>query len=175
VPQIIVAAAFNWLSPVALQRDRHFRLAAFVDDKQRAAFGSPSKAGLAVDREPNSGSWVIEVYQSKDLRFSTRCTLTLGRKILEWEESKHLPTMGTLLRIEPVVRHATVIGQADRREAPRSLQSATDRRIVPSSRSPNLERSPIHLSEGRSREVQTGSMPLLVRVEIAEGGVLKPG
>src|SRR5271167_1966163 len=38
---------------------------------------------------------------------------------------------------------------------PWSLRSATDRRIVPSSRSPNLERSPLHLSEGRSREVQT--------------------
>jgi hypothetical protein len=28
---------------------------------------------------------------------------------------------------------------------------------------------PVHLSGGWSREVQTGSMPLLVRVEIAEG------
>src|SRR6266436_6533150 len=46
-----------WLSPVALQRDRHFRLAAFLDDKQRAAFGCPGKAGLAV--VPGEGSTLV--------------------------------------------------------------------------------------------------------------------
>ena len=43
-----------WLSPVALQRDRHFRLAAFVDDKQPAAIGRPGQVGLAV--VPGEGS-----------------------------------------------------------------------------------------------------------------------
>ena len=45
------------LSPVAVQRDRRFRLAAFVDNKQRAAIGCPGKAGLAV--VPRKGSAAV--------------------------------------------------------------------------------------------------------------------
>ena len=79
--------------------------------------------------------------------------------------------MGTFYGLTPPGRQETDIGQADQQEPPWSLRSATDLRIVPSSRSPNLERRRLRVSGARSREVQTGSMPLLVRVEIAEGVV----
>jgi hypothetical protein len=64
---------------------------------------------------------------------------------------------------------ATVAVEIPARVTPWSLRSATDRRIVPSSRGPNLERSPIHLIGGPVSGIPNGiDAALLVRVEIAE-------
>jgi len=127
-----------------------------------------------LDREPNSGSSVIGDLRSKGGFLSTcrshqfACRKFLERERIENNSRVWVPSCGLT---PPVVRKGEIGRGRSTGWPPWSLRSATDRRIVPSSRSPNLERRRLRVSGGpvARREVQTGSMPLLVRVEIAEG------
>jgi hypothetical protein len=72
--------------------------------------------------------------------------------------------------LTPLVRQKTEIGRPIDGEAPVEPPigyGSTDRSIFPESQFGTVTRRSSRW--GRSQEVQTGSMPLLVRVEIAEG------
>jgi|HubBroStandDraft_6_1064221.scaffolds.fasta_scaffold06141_4 hypothetical protein len=78
--------------------------------------------------------------------------------------------MGTLLRNDTPGRQGTEIGKVDQQEAPLEPPigyGSTHRSIFTESQFGTVTRS--IFQGGWPREVQTGSMPLLVRVGIAEG------
>ena len=85
-------------------------------------------------------------------RVSTRCSRSIGAaNSRSGKGRQHLPTMGTLLWIDaPGCQEGRDRARPIEGRPPRSLRSATDRRIVPSSRSPILERRRLRVSGGRS-------------------------